>query len=133
MSQTKKILIIDDEKSHQVMMKAWLNLLDLNDVDVASSGREALLSVSRTNYSMIFLDISLPDIDGYEVCRRIRNRGKGKTVPIIINTIRPMARQVWRKVGASGVSLKPLMFHHLEYFIDRWLQPIPAIQENTNE
>jgi DNA-binding response OmpR family regulator len=128
-SSVKKVLVIDDERCHQVMVKAWLALLDIHAVDIVATGKEGLSAVTKNNYALILLDIGLPDVDGYEVCQKIRKRKNGRTVPIIINTIRPIARQVWRNVGASGILIKPLLFHHLEYLIDHWVQPVPSFRE----
>jgi len=84
MSETmKKILVVDDEESIRELYRA-----DLSDegyeVELAVDGRQALVLVESFLPNLVTLDIKLPDIDGIEVLRRIRE--KNATIPVILLT-----------------------------------------------
>ena len=76
----KKILIVDDDKSLLNMIKVIANKEGYYNVYTVSSGYEAIEVAKRIKLDLIILDIMLPDIDGYEVCRNIRLESM---VPII--------------------------------------------------
>lgn len=80
----KKILLVEDEK---ILAKALQFNLEKEGflVTLAEDGEAALAAVSRENFDLILLDLMLPKIDGYEVCRRIR---QDSAVPIIMLTAR---------------------------------------------
>jgi DNA-binding response OmpR family regulator len=79
----KKVLVVDDEESIRELYRA-----DLTDegyeVELAADGRKALLGLDSFRPDLVTLDIKLPDIDGIEVLRRIRE--KNATVPVVLLT-----------------------------------------------
>jgi len=81
----KNILIIEDEKAIVNFIK---NRLDPNEynVDIAYDGKIALTKLNLKNYDLITLDIMLPFIDGFEICKAIRNKSK-KTLIIMISAL----------------------------------------------
>ena len=68
----KKILLVDDNHEFLEMVSEALTMEGFNDFLTADSGAEAIEACKKTNPDLIVLDIKLPDIDGYEVCRSIR-------------------------------------------------------------
>ena len=101
------ILIVDDEDDLR-------HLLDLNlrregfETVVASTGNEALELVSRTKPSLIVLDLMLPDVQGTEVCRRVRGNPDLASTPIIMLTAlgEEIDRVVGFEVGADDYVVK---------------------------
>ncbi len=80
-----QILIVEDDLDLQEMLSAYFRVQNY-DVLTAAWGEEAV-NIGRDNpVSLIVLDIRLPDIDGYEVCRRLRTQRQTKDVPIIFLT-----------------------------------------------
>ncbi|MFN3150128.1 CheR family methyltransferase [Bremerella sp.] len=69
---TQKILIVDDNKSARHLLSRLLAALADHKIETAASGREALDMIGELNPSVVMLDIGLPEMDGYEVARRIR-------------------------------------------------------------
>ena len=67
-----RILLVEDEKKVAGFIKKGLTE-EFYTVDVAADGEEGLLMATNTEYDLIILDIMLPDINGIELCRRIRN------------------------------------------------------------
>ncbi len=70
----KKILLVEDNEYNQmVAVDTLMDLFEGIEVDIADCGRKAIELVSSNDYSMILMDIQLPDIDGFETTRFIRN------------------------------------------------------------
>lgn len=69
---TQKILIVDDNKSARHLLSRLLAALASHEIESAASGREALDKIGQLNPTVVMLDIGLPEMDGYEVARRIR-------------------------------------------------------------
>lgn len=76
------ILIVDDKADNIFSLKSLLNLHNFN-VDTANSGEQALQKVLKNVYSLIILDVQMPDMDGFEVAEAISGFGKAKDTPII--------------------------------------------------
>ncbi len=75
-----KILIIEDEEAIADLEKDYLELSDF-EVAVKNRGDEGLEEALNGNYDLIILDLMLPGVDGFEICRRIREQ---KNVPILM-------------------------------------------------
>jgi len=84
MNRAARILLVDDEV---VIQRALAPLLRSRgyEVEVAGTGREAIAAVAARSPDLIVLDLGLPDLDGAEVCRRIRKESKA---PIVILSAR---------------------------------------------
>ncbi len=79
----KKILVVDDEESIRELYRA--DLADEGyEVELAVDGRDALRRLDSFRPNLVTLDIKLPDIDGIEVLRRIRE--KNPTIPVVLLT-----------------------------------------------
>ncbi len=81
----EKILVVDDEEDLRNLVKMTLEMGEF-EVVTASDGEEALEKLYREKPSLIILDLSLPKIDGYEVCKRIRADVLYTYLPIIMLT-----------------------------------------------
>ena len=79
-----RILIIEDEERMRELLKIYIEKEGYS-VDEALDGKEALMKLKSNEYNMILLDVMIPEIDGWTVCREIR---KVSTVPIIMVTAR---------------------------------------------
>src|SRR5262245_20154742 len=98
-------LVVEDEESIASLVRAYLQR-DGYRVVCAASGAEALVAVERERPQIVVLDLGLPDIDGFEVCRRIRARS---AVPILMLTARDEEpdRVAGLEVGADDYVAKP--------------------------
>ena len=84
MTQRTRILLVDDEVAIQRAVGPLLRSRGY-DVDVAGTGAEALTLAAERSPALIVLDLGLPDIEGTEVCRRVRATSD---VPIIVLSAR---------------------------------------------
>ncbi len=82
-----RLLIVEDDRDVAGMLKIYFDSLGF-DVEIAYRGNDALEITRRKTPNLIILDINLPDIDGYEVCRRLRNNLRTSHIPIIFLTQR---------------------------------------------
>lgn len=80
----ERILLVDDEERIRDMIKEYTSL-EGYDIDEAADGVEALDLFSQNKYSLIILDVMMPKIDGWSVCREVR---KTSNVPVIMLTAR---------------------------------------------
>src|SRR5947209_2080996 len=80
----KRILVVEDEPQISNFIKRGLTLKGF-EVIVAANGENALQAIQDAAPDLMVLDILLPDIDGYEVCQRVRANGN-KTLPILMLT-----------------------------------------------
>ena len=103
-----KILLVDDELAISAALMVRLQSLG-HDVASASSGLGALEAVSLERPDVILLDIRMPDIDGYEVCRRLKQDAALASIPVIFvsaNVLEP-ARKAAFEVGGAAFVPKP--------------------------
>ena len=102
---TESILIVEDESSIASFVALYLKNAGYA-VRTAATGNEALAQFQASPPALIILDLMLPDIDGIEVCRRIR---KGSDVPILMLTARDedVDRIIGLEVGADDYLTKP--------------------------
>lgn len=105
MAAKQKILIVDDDTNIAELISLYLNK-ECFDTLVAEDGEDALKKFTEFNPNLILLDLMLPGIDGYEVCREIRKTSK---VPIIMLSAKG---EVFDKVlglelGADDYMIKP--------------------------
>lgn len=85
MERQSKLLIVDDSPGD---IRILANLLaGMATIMFATSGQEALAKAAEEDFDVILLDIVLPDIDGFEVCRRLNKRAGGLQAPIIFVTV----------------------------------------------
>lgn len=78
-----KIAIVDDAKTIRMMMTHTLKNMGC-EVECAEDGYKALGMLRRFNPDLIFLDITMPELDGYQTCTLIRNSEGTKNTPVIM-------------------------------------------------
>ncbi len=79
-----KILVVDDEKLIREVIKEYLNI-EGYEVDEAQDGEEAVEKASNVNYDLIIMDIMMPNKDGYQACKEIK---QNKNIPFIMLSAR---------------------------------------------
>ena len=109
--ESKKILIIEDEKSISDIVKFNLTK-ERFDVEVAADGLEGLNKALEINPDLILLDVMLPSMDGFQVCKKIRET---KTTPIIMLTAKEeeVDKVLGLELGADDYITKPFGMREL--------------------
>ena len=102
---TDRLLIIDDDARLAAMVSDYLGAAGFA-VERRLTGREGLAAVDRATFDAVILDVMLPDLDGFEVCRNIRARSQ---TPILMLTARgeETDRIVGLEIGADDYLPKP--------------------------
>jgi len=80
-----RILVVDDEPKNVKLLDALLKTQGY-EVALAYSGEEALSIVNRVDIDLVLLDIMMPEMDGYEVCRRLKQGEETRLIPIVLVT-----------------------------------------------
>jgi len=102
------ILIVDDEKDLVSMVKMRLEAAGYDTIE-AYDGQEALTKAQNKNPDLIILDLMLPKMDGYKVCRMLKFDSRYKSIPIILFTARAQDsdKDLGKEVGADAYIAKP--------------------------
>ena len=107
-----RVLLVEDEpQAAQVLAKGLRE--ESYAVDVAADGRQALYQIAITEYDAVILDVMLPGIDGFEVCRELRSAGTH--LPVLMLTARDAvdSRIAGLDSGADDYLIKPFDFGEL--------------------
>jgi DNA-binding response OmpR family regulator len=123
------ILVVEDEPVTRLTLTALLQQQGY-EVDTAADGETALERIALGGLSLVLLDRMLPNVDGVGVCRRVRIRGVGPYLPIIMVTAldHPDERHEGFMAGADDYVTKP--FNHQE-LLDRvgvWIRTSQRLQ-----
>src|ERR1051325_4598702 len=104
-TRVQTVLVVEDETSIASFVALYLKNAGYR-VQSAGTGQEALDSLSHDRPDLIILDLMLPDIDGIEICRRIR---RGSDIPILMLTARDedVDKIIGLEVGADDYLTKP--------------------------
>ncbi len=107
----KKILVAEDNKINQIIVRKIFEKEGIS-VDVVNNGAEAVDALKFTDYAAVFMDIQMPEMDGYQAITLIREMEKttGKHLPIIALTASSMEedRQKSFNAGADDFITKPI-------------------------
>lgn len=117
-----KMLIIDDSKTVCTLLKKML-VQNQYEVGIALDGETGLKLAKEHQPGLIFLDIVLPGINGFQVLRQLRKDPKTKNIPIIMISGNVLATEKYyaERIGADDFMKKPFsryeVFHRIENFI----------------
>ncbi|WP_323814850.1 two-component system response regulator [Cellvibrio sp. NN19] len=109
LTEKSTVLVVDDTPDNLTLMSGLLK--DLYKVKVANSGERALkIATSDTPPDLILLDIMMPEMDGYEVCRRLKADSTTRNIPIIFLTAKAevVDETLGFELGASDYITKPI-------------------------
>src|SRR5271168_3537901 len=110
--QQPRVLVVDDEPAVQTALSRALKL-ERYEVAQASDGREALERLGAMAYEVVILDVSMPHVDGLDVCRRLREGGD--RTPVLMLTARDEIddRVAGLDAGADDYLVKPFALREL--------------------
>ena len=121
--RNRKVLVVDDDARN---IFALTSLLENHEMEVISTtkGKSAIDIVRNTpDLSLVLMDIMMPEMDGYETIREIRNTPEFRTMPIIALTAKAMKgdREKCLEAGASDYISKPVNTDQLLSLMRVWL------------
>src|SRR5687767_14373865 len=103
-----RILVVDDEPANVEVFRRLMTRLGY-EVVTASNGKAALQSVARDRPDLVLLDVNMPDMDGFEVCRRLKGDTVTRLIPVVLVTTLSASEDRVRgiEVGADDFLGKP--------------------------
>jgi cyclic di-GMP phosphodiesterase len=113
--KAETILVVDDEPVNVAVFSRLMTRLGY-EVQTASSGELALQSVARQPPDLVLLDVNMPGIDGFEVCRRLKAGRSTRLIPVVLITALSASEDRIRGIdaGADDFVSKPPVFAELE-------------------
>ena len=130
------ILVVDDNAANQKVARRMIERLGYQ-VDVASTGGEAVSMIANGRYDVVLMDCQMPEMDGYEATRRIRrNERGGRHIPVIAVTADDLdgERERCLAAGMDDYISKPLKLHIVAAVLERWMaakESVEAIRERS--
>lgn len=117
-----RILLVDDDEMNRFFGRELIASLGVN-IDVADSGEQALAKLRSQTFDLVFMDVSMPTMDGYETTRRIRHDLQQTHLPVIALTAHAIAgeRERCLQAGMNDYLTKPFEIVQLEQAIQNTL------------
>jgi CheY-like chemotaxis protein len=121
MPPRRVVLVVDDEAITRDVVGAMLELEDV-EIHTANDGESALAAADHLRPDLVLLDIMMPGLDGFEVCRRLTSRN-GSSPRVVMLTARTdeAARLEAAQAGAAGYLVKPFSAVDLFRVVDEEL------------
>lgn len=110
----KRVLVVDDEPNIVLSLEFLMKKAGF-EVEVARNGQEALEAIARRPPDVLLLDVMMPEMDGFEVCERLRADPRGRATKVVMLTARgrDSERQRGLALGADAYVTKPFSTREL--------------------
>lgn len=127
---TQKVLVVDDSEVNQQVLR-WM-LRDLGqECDVVSSGEDAVKAVQTATYKIIFMDLRMPETDGFQATTKLRSAGF--TAPIIAVTA-SSDEDDWKNcmnAGMNGYLTKPFLKADFQEVFEYWTRDAAEVTSDN--
>lgn len=146
-TQNSVVLVVDDNPQNLELILAYLEDLDCKTLS-AEGGEEALDIIQQTPPDLVLLDVMMPRISGFEVCKKIKNDPRTADIPVIMVTALSEIGDIERAIdsGTDDFLSKPvnklelltrvktmLKLKHLEDKLERTLAYLSEIEQNAQQ
>jgi len=123
----KRILVVDDDENILSLERTILEQKGF-DVTTAGGGAEALKLIGDNDFDLVLLDVMMPEIDGFTVCRRIKEEPRTKEIPVIFLTAKGGGEALAEgfESGAIMYINKPFTANKLLTIVNTMLEPPAA-------
>lgn len=124
--ETKYVLVIEDDRDLAQQMLLRLKSGGYR-VELASTGNEGLKKARETRPDLILLDLMLPELDGYRLCRLLKFDANYEQIPVIVLTARALDedKELAAETGANAFFVKPVDWPELHKTIEIFLRHRP--------
>ena len=102
-----RVMIVDDSKTARLILKKVMPAVLLADVVEAAGGQEAIARCQSERIDLMFLDLTMPDLSGYEVLENLKTRGAVPPTVVVSADAQPLARERVQAMGALAFVKKP--------------------------
>ncbi|MGC9502250.1 response regulator [Baaleninema sp.] len=109
MNKHRRILIVDDEQDIREVTQIVLELEGGWEVVTASSGSEGIAAAERDRPDAILLDVMMPDMDGLETLKQLRQNPDTQSIPVLFLTAKGQGKTLpeWEALGIAAAIAKP--------------------------
>ena len=125
--QQRTVLVVEDSPLFRRMLGDMLQELGFTRVLEAFGGRAAMELLNEARPDLVCLDLTLPDVSGFDVCEHIRASAHHKDVPVLMISARTLAvdRAQAEEAGASGYLIKPFTPDEFRQQVERVMASRP--------
>jgi CheY-like chemotaxis protein len=129
--RTPRVLVVDDDSTHRKLMELISDHLGFIP-EIVSDGAKAIDAVSRSKFDVILMDWRMPEIDGEECTKRLRELANCKTTPIIAVTAMALNgdREKCMAAGVDDYLAKPFTIDELKKLVLKWAST--QLEESAN-
>lgn len=137
-SAPQRVLVVEDDAQDAKLVHYYLNETPL-DLEFISNGTDALARMEKNNIDLILLDILLPGLDGFEICRQLKTRDRTRNTQILVTTclsdLQSKAKSF--ELGADDILIKPINGSELKIRVNTllrkkaYLDKLQNIHENN--
>jgi CheY-like chemotaxis protein len=131
MADKFRILIVDDNQANRDLLEAYLVNVEC-EIEFATDGREALAKVNSFHPDLLLLDVMMPKLSGFEVCRKIKDDAETRRIMVLMVTALNELGDIERAVasGTDDFLSKPINKHELLKRVETMLKLKDLSDEN---
>ena len=123
-SSRTKILVVDDDRINRMLLRRMI-VKEGFSVDLAEDGVQAVAMVQQNHYDLVFMDCEMPNMDGWQATRKIRENGPLPRIVAATAYATPADRERCRDAGMDGFLAKPVSMELVNSVLQRWVTPTP--------
>lgn len=122
-TSAKKVILVADDSSTVRKFVSFSLALENFQIITAVDGMDALEKISRNSVDLAIVDLNMPNMDGFELIRAIRNSSDLKTLPVIIlsSETSEKCKQLGKDAGADAYLEKPFNANKIKYQVSKFL------------
>jgi CheY-like chemotaxis protein len=126
-SDKQRVIVVDDSPSVRKQLEIELIHFDV-EVDYAASARQAIEMLENSHYDVAFLDVVLPDWDGFQICKRIKSKSKSTLVVMLTGKATPSDKLKGTLAGCDAYLAKPVGRLTFQSTVKHYLRVAPGTQ-----
>lgn len=117
-----RALVIDDSKTVQTQLRRELTAANI-EVEIADTGEQGIEVIDKNNFDIIFLDVVMPGLDGYQVCKNIKRNPLKKHIPVVMLTSKssPFDKVRGSMSGCNAYLTKPVDIDIFHQVLDKFI------------
>ncbi|GAB5492868.1 MAG: hypothetical protein Phog2KO_30830 [Phototrophicaceae bacterium] len=123
---TKRALVIDDNANNVSVMVEMLTLENVEYVAIQNPRQINAVIAENANFDVVFLDLEMPHIDGYEMLKMFQSDARFENVPIVVYTVHVSEIGVARELGFHSFIGKPLDLDKFPIYLESILNDEPV-------
>ena len=122
LNNKRAVLVVDDSLPVRQALEMKLTMMNYQ-VQLATNGQQAIDLIEKNYYDTVFLDVVMPGVDGYEVCKRIKRDKKTKHIPVIMLTSKssPFDKVKGKLAGCDSYLTKPVEHEEFQKVVSGYL------------